>query len=388
MYFHGIEEVVGGWTTPYYITIPILIYVSEKIYTLIMSKVDCKGNLKCKIISVRFMGVEQNIVELKTRKPDSFKYVAGSYAFIKIPEISTVEWHPFTIASSPNDEYLLFLIKNNGDWTSTLIDNLRKTSLLSLCTVIFSNNNHWRSFYTEQMKQTETEQTGDSTINIDFSSQEKYISQVGGYGITSSELGETTKLLAGGLPASAQKLKPPKLEISGPIASPAANYRTYKHGLYIAAGIGITPYISILKTLKEKRDCCESGLKPISQTGISKLDEYANSDSSSLASRTYSLNSGYSSVVGDEGEVNTILQGLAQNDKHVNNRKKMASFMKKNKVFTNTSSGKLVKAYSSHRDIQPENVLHSFKRHTLVWSARSLADFQTCSDLLNSLLED
>lgn len=57
---------------------------------------------------------------LKISIPKSFNYKAGQYAEIKVPSISTTEWHPFTIASAPHEAEMTFFIKTVGDWTNAL----------------------------------------------------------------------------------------------------------------------------------------------------------------------------------------------------------------------------------------------------------------------------
>lgn len=47
---------------------------------------------------------------------------SGSYYRIKIPALSTTEWHPFSLAGSANSSYLTFLIAPVGDWTRGLLD--------------------------------------------------------------------------------------------------------------------------------------------------------------------------------------------------------------------------------------------------------------------------
>jgi len=51
-------------------------------------------------------------------------FEAGQYAFINIPAISSLQWHPFTIASAPCEGVIRFYIKNMGKdtWTSQLSD--------------------------------------------------------------------------------------------------------------------------------------------------------------------------------------------------------------------------------------------------------------------------
>jgi len=57
-----------------------------------------------------------------TLASDNFTFRAGQYAFINIPSIAPLEWHPFSISSSPGDEQVNFHIKNMGksSWTAQL----------------------------------------------------------------------------------------------------------------------------------------------------------------------------------------------------------------------------------------------------------------------------
>lgn len=62
-------------------------------------------------------------VNLKIKKPEGFHYNAGQTAFIKIPYLSVLEWHPFSVASSPHDEFLEFIIDcshGKDTWTGKL----------------------------------------------------------------------------------------------------------------------------------------------------------------------------------------------------------------------------------------------------------------------------
>jgi hypothetical protein len=46
----------------------------------------------------------------------------GSYYRIKVPAISAVEWHPFSLAGSKTSHHLTFFVASAGDWTSKLFD--------------------------------------------------------------------------------------------------------------------------------------------------------------------------------------------------------------------------------------------------------------------------
>ncbi len=61
-------------------------------------------------------------LKLAVTKPLDFEFVAGAYAFLKVPDVSLDEWHPFTIASAPEDEHLILYCKAVGDWTRATLE--------------------------------------------------------------------------------------------------------------------------------------------------------------------------------------------------------------------------------------------------------------------------
>jgi len=44
----------------------------------------------------------------------------GCYYRIKVPAISSVEWHPFSLAGSTTSDHLTFIVDSVGDWTNAL----------------------------------------------------------------------------------------------------------------------------------------------------------------------------------------------------------------------------------------------------------------------------
>jgi predicted ferric reductase len=55
-------------------------------------------------------------------KPKNYKLIHGQFIWMNIPSIHSLQWHPFTVASSPSNPYLILMIKRAGDWTGKLID--------------------------------------------------------------------------------------------------------------------------------------------------------------------------------------------------------------------------------------------------------------------------
>lgn len=61
-------------------------------------------------------------IKLVLSKPPKLRYIALSFIFIRIRELSWLEWHPFSVSSSPLDGnyHISVLIKAVGGWTTKL----------------------------------------------------------------------------------------------------------------------------------------------------------------------------------------------------------------------------------------------------------------------------
>lgn len=63
------------------------------------------------------------ITHLVIRKPERFHFNPGDYVYVKIPAITSTEWHPFTISSSPELPDVMWLhIRCAGGWTNKLYE--------------------------------------------------------------------------------------------------------------------------------------------------------------------------------------------------------------------------------------------------------------------------
>ena len=107
MHFHGNGKTYWKWVYG-----PVLLLVAEKIfkfYNMIVYRYQI-ANLR----------VSSGVIELELRRPRSFMYTAGQYAMVNIPEISKLQWHPFTVSSCPKDTTINFHISPAGWWTKKL----------------------------------------------------------------------------------------------------------------------------------------------------------------------------------------------------------------------------------------------------------------------------
>ncbi|XP_009611455.1 putative respiratory burst oxidase homolog protein H isoform X2 [Nicotiana tomentosiformis] len=179
-------------TTWMYLAVPVLAYATER--TLIVYEHSYHVNI---IKAVTYTG---NVLALYMSKPPGFKYKSGMYLFVKCPDISTFEWHPFSITSAPDDNYLSVHIRTLGDWTTEL-----KTRFEKACEPQSARSRKG------SLVRMETK----AYSNVEQSQSDRF----------------------------------PKISIKGPYGAPAQNYKKYDILLLIGLGIGATPFISILKDL-------------------------------------------------------------------------------------------------------------------------------------------
>ncbi|KAJ8532083.1 hypothetical protein K7X08_012006 [Anisodus acutangulus] len=171
-------------TTWMYISMPLVLYVAERTLRTCRSE-----HYAAKILKVSVL--PGDVFSLTMSKPNSFKYKSGQYLFLQCPTISSFEWHPFSITSSPGDDCLSVHIRMVGDWTNELK----------------------RVFTEDDSSACETDR---------------------------AKFRERGNVDQRGLP---------RLLVDGPYGAAAQDYQNYDVLLLVGLGIGATPFISILKDL-------------------------------------------------------------------------------------------------------------------------------------------
>ncbi|CAN7042677.1 unnamed protein product [Brassica rapa subsp. trilocularis] len=169
-----------------YLACPVLLYGGERMLRFFRSRLYSVEI--CKVVI--YPG---NVIVLHMSKPTSFEYKSGQYIFLQCPAVSKFEWHPFSITSSPGDDYLSIHIRQLGDWTEGI-----KKAFSVIC--------------------------------------------------QAPDAGKSGLLRADG----PNKTSLPELLIDGPYGSPAQDHWKYDVLLLVGLGIGATPFISILRDLLNK----------------------------------------------------------------------------------------------------------------------------------------
>ncbi|XP_046876563.1 NADPH oxidase 1 [Hypomesus transpacificus] len=161
-----IPQFAGGFPQTWMWVIgPMVIYLCERLLRFIRYM----QNVEYRKIVIR----PSKVLELQLVK-NGFKMDVGQYVFLNCPEISPLEWHPFTMTSAPEEDFFSVHIRSAGDWTQKLISMVEQ------------------------------------------------------------------------LPEGAQG---PKMGVDGPFGTASEDVFDYEVSMLVGAGIGVTPFASILKSI-------------------------------------------------------------------------------------------------------------------------------------------
>eukprot|EP01130_Rhizamoeba_saxonica_P009681 TRINITY_DN3947_c0_g1_i1.p1 TRINITY_DN3947_c0_g1~~TRINITY_DN3947_c0_g1_i1.p1 ORF type:complete len:351 (-),score=51.13 TRINITY_DN3947_c0_g1_i1:40-1092(-) len=108
---HGCSAVLEPPTFWIWFVFPGMVYLIERTVRVM------RGSQST--IVLQAIAHPSRVLELRMRKPQ-FLYIPGQYVFLSCPYIANFEWHPFTISSSPDEEFMSCHIRIIGDWTGKL----------------------------------------------------------------------------------------------------------------------------------------------------------------------------------------------------------------------------------------------------------------------------
>jgi respiratory burst oxidase len=231
---HGMKQILQP-AQAIWVALPgFTIYMGERLQSLL-----CRDECQVKIVRAE---TYDNTTILYTTKPKShrlFHFIKpGSYASLNVPGIAQFEWHPFTISSAPEDQFLRFHIRCAGDWTLSLWDHVRQMEqrLTELNDVEVGKEKVVTADACRVMG-TPCFREGDDVSTAAFTSSNLSYNESEASASSSSD----SKIM-NGLPESLSSLY-----IRGPYGAPAQDFMQYHHVVLIGAGIGVTPFASILR---------------------------------------------------------------------------------------------------------------------------------------------
>ena len=141
-----------------------------------------------------------NVCEIQIKK-DRTKTRAGQYIFLCCPEISLFQYHPFTLTSAPEEDYISVHVRCGGNFTRALA----------------------------------------RTLGCEFDKGDKAGGGSALVGVNSREGGD-------GLDPTINRVLP-RVYVDGPFGSASEDVFKYEVAVLCGAGIGVTPFASILKSV-------------------------------------------------------------------------------------------------------------------------------------------
>ncbi|PVV03257.1 hypothetical protein BB560_002277 [Smittium megazygosporum] len=160
------------------------------------------------------------VVEIQMQKDSNSEFKAGQYVYLNCPAVSLDQWHPFTLTSAPEENFYSVHMKIVGDWTTALSSTLGIDEL-----------------------STEFEKVDQPLLNNPYhfpnSSTKTLTSPI----ISKTQTNRQSLML------KINKFSLPKLIIDGPFGSASEEVFCHDVAILVGAGIGVTPFASILKSI-------------------------------------------------------------------------------------------------------------------------------------------
>ncbi|CAF0876312.1 unnamed protein product [Adineta steineri] len=95
-----------------WLLVPLVLYTLERILRFIRSL------QRVEIINI--IRHESNVIQIRFRTKFMITPQPGQYIYLKCFSIAKFEWHPFTVTSAPEEDYVSVHIRTIGNWTKEL----------------------------------------------------------------------------------------------------------------------------------------------------------------------------------------------------------------------------------------------------------------------------
>uniref|UniRef100_A0A673JDG8 NADPH oxidase, EF-hand calcium binding domain 5 n=1 Tax=Sinocyclocheilus rhinocerous TaxID=307959 RepID=A0A673JDG8_9TELE len=180
--------------------VPGVVFLIEKLVGIAVSRM---GGLY--IVEVNLL--PSKVTHLVIKRPPFFHFKPGDYVYINIPVIAKYEWHPFTISSAPEQQDMLWLhVRSMGQWTNRLYEYFRQPES--------------QTIYNKRLSASLRNRRHESRMQV--------------LAFLHHPLAEYCNI---------------KCYVDGPFGTPTRQIFASEHAVLIGAGIGITPFASILQSI-------------------------------------------------------------------------------------------------------------------------------------------
>merc|ERR1711920_779945 len=197
------------------------------------------------------------VMKLTFVVPKGFDYQAGQYLQLCCKQMGAGEWHPFTISSAPEEDYLTVHIRcpDELDWCSALRKRLVEHPVSSIsqgaakakpgCRVLYNRRVHHglpkdveEDLNYDQPHTVEVPRDGGGSMQT-FTAPKTENLKKSNTGLSKISLSD----IAQALPKQAVQL-----QLDGPHGAPSQSVWRHRSVVLVGAGIGVTPFASILRS--------------------------------------------------------------------------------------------------------------------------------------------
>jgi predicted ferric reductase/Ca2+-binding EF-hand superfamily protein len=96
-----------------WVALPVAAYIVERIMR------TWRTSRKMPVTAIEPLA--SSVTRLELQLPDGFRYQPGDYVFVRYPQVSAHEWHPFTVTTCPEETGKLSVhVRGLGNWTRKL----------------------------------------------------------------------------------------------------------------------------------------------------------------------------------------------------------------------------------------------------------------------------
>ncbi|XP_033121343.1 NADPH oxidase 5-like [Anneissia japonica] len=187
--------------------IPGVLYVIERVLRMKLVRKAKFG----RIFINQAVVLPDKVLHLVIPRPNNFSFQAGEYVYINIPSIAHHEWHPFTISSAPEQQRKYSILINFITGTPSLKNDG--------CKEINETNQKFSKAKTPKKL------------------QRRRVTQ------------HSLDVVLDGVSSSGTDIE---VYIDGPYGAPSQHIFQAEHAVLIGAGIGVTPFASILQSIHER----------------------------------------------------------------------------------------------------------------------------------------
>uniref|UniRef100_A0A8D1TN80 NADPH oxidase 5 n=1 Tax=Sus scrofa TaxID=9823 RepID=A0A8D1TN80_PIG len=257
-----------------WLLVPGTLFFIEKTIGLAVSRMEAQ----C-IVEVNLL--PSKVTHLLIKRPPLFHYRPGDYLYLNIPSIAHYEWHPFTISSAPEQKDTIWLhIRSQGQWTNRLYESFKKSDPMGDGCKSLSRSLKMRRSQRKAQPQpicfgvsAQGAVASNKDIAVELTSyRPEEAPWQGDEGPVSTGTKDETQAQweaatgDGGLVSEVSSENHQfcniKCYIDGPYGTPTRRIFASEHAVLIGAGIGITPFASILQSIlyrhQKRKHVCPS----------------------------------------------------------------------------------------------------------------------------------